>query len=66
MREKSAGFHDRVAQPNDHLEIVVRDREGRVIHRYQRVGAGEELHVAHFPILSRELAETSKDRGRNL
>jgi len=65
MKKKDDGFHDRVTPPNDHLEVRVRDREGREVHFYQRVGGGEDLHVTHFPVVSRELAEMSKDRGRS-
>ena len=64
-RNKKDGFHDKVAMPNDHLEVRVRDREGHEVHRYQRIGDGEELHVTHFPVISRELAETSEAKRRN-
>jgi len=57
MRRKEAGFKDVITPPNDHLEILVRDRDGRAIQHFRRVGEGETNTVTHLPVISRSIAD---------
>lgn len=57
MAERARGFHDVIAPPNDHLEVVVRDREGRTIQRLRRVGGGGVNAAEHFPVVTRRIAD---------
>ena len=53
------GFEDKIRDPNDHLDVVVKDREGRVVHHHCGVGGKTKQPVIHRPIITRSVADFS-------
>ena len=60
------GFEDKIRDPNDHLDVVVRNREGCVVHHHRGIGDKTKQSVVHHPIITRSAADfskTSAERG---